>query len=180
MPVTFTPNTEGLQSVPYFEDVSGKKGFRGFSTGKKETTLIAEITAAVSNLGGLVVDVQQGKFSDDTRKVRHGYKFTFSMPGPGNQGRVMAEIQVAALPLRKWTTQKESQSKKMALFVLRDWLESAFNFQQCTPVTAAILIPFMLNASGETLSSSYLTGTMNNLLPAPDKENEYVEGEEVK
>ena len=179
MPVTFTPATEALQAVPYFEDVSEKKGFRGFSTGKKEQTLIAEITAAVSNLGGLVVDVQQGKFTDDQNKSRYGYKFVFSMPGPGGQGHVMAEIQIAALPLRRWSAQKEVQSKKMALYVLRDWLETAFNFQQCTPTNAAILIPFMLNSRGETLSASYLAGSMNNLLSAPIQESEVVEGEEV-
>jgi len=178
MPVTFTPSTEGLKDVQYFENVSGKKGFRGFSTGKKETTLIAEITAAVSNLGGLVVDVQQGKFTDDTGRSRYGYKFVFSMPGPGSRGRAMAEIQIAALPLRRWTAQKEMQSKKMALFILRDWLETAFNFQQCTPIETAILIPFMLNENGETLSSSYLSGSIGKLSPAP-AENEVVEGEEI-
>lgn len=180
MPVTFTPATEGLQSVPYFEDVSEKKGFRGFSTGKKEATLIAEITAAVSNLGGLVVDVQQGKFTDDAGKSRYGFKFVFSMPGPGGKGRVMAEIQIAALPLRRWSAQKEAQSKKMALYVLRDWLETAFNFQQCTPTSAAVLIPFMLNERGETMSASYLSGNLDRLLPAPNRESEVVEGEEVK
>lgn len=178
MPVTFTSLAEGLKEVPYFEDVSGKKGFRGFSTGKKEPTLLAEITAAVSNLGGLVVDIQRGTFKDDSERTRYGYKFMFSMPGPGGRGRVMAEIQVAALPLRRWTAQKEMQSKKMALYVLRDWLESAFNFQQCTPVETAVLIPFMLNSNGETLSSSYLSGSIGKLLPE-STEGEIIEAEEA-
>lgn len=175
MPVTFTPTSEGIQAAPYFEDVSEKKGFRGHGTHKGENILIAEITSAVSNLGGLVVDVRQGKFTDDIGKSRYGYKFVFSMPGPGGQGRAMAEIQIAALPLRNWTQAKEAQSKKMALYVLRDWLETAFNFQQCTPTNTAILIPFMLNANGETLSSSYLSGSITNLLPAStSKEDEEV------
>lgn len=181
MPVTFTPSNEGLQTVPYFEDVSEKKGFRGHGTHKNEKALIAEITAAVSNLGGLVVDVQQGKFTDDSGKSRYGYKFVFSMPGPGGQGRAMAEIQIAALPLRSWTSVKEAQSRRMALYVLRDWLETAFNFQQCTPTNTAILIPFMLNSRGETLSASYLSGDLNNLLPEPKpaQDSEVLEGEEL-
>jgi len=181
MPVKFEPNTEGLQKAPYFEDVSEKKGFRGHGTHKNENTLIAEITAAVSNLGGLVADVQQGKFVDDSGKSRYGYKFVFTIPGPGGQGRAMAEIQIAALPLRNWTKIKESQARNMALYVLRDWLEMAFNFQQCTPTNTTVLIPFMLDSSGETLSSSYLSGNIGKLLSAPSSadDSDVVEGEEL-
>lgn len=172
-PVKFEP--EGAQkgaSAPYFEDISGDMGFRGQRTHKSLERLQGEVTNAIANLGGYLLNVQRGKFIDDQARSRFGYEFVFSIAGPGGNGQVMAKIQIAAYPLRKWSAAKEEQAKKMALYVLRDWLESIFNFQKLTPTPVSTLIPFMLvNKDGETLSDSWLSGkiTPGLLLTAKSK-----------
>jgi hypothetical protein len=161
MAIKFEPeNKKGLEA-PYFEDISGDVGYRGYSTQKSIEKLQSEVTNAISNLGGYIINVQRGKFIDERARSRFGFVFVFTLPGPGNRGTVMAEIQVAAFPLRKWSSKKEDQSKKMALYVLRDWLESLFNFQRLTPTPVAPLIPFMIDAQGKTMSDAWISGTIS-------------------
>jgi hypothetical protein len=124
------------------------------------------------------VNVQKGKFEDEQSKTaRPGYVFTLSMPGPGQRGRVVAEIKIAALPLRNHTAVKEKESKKMVLYILRDWLEVSFNFQTCTPDSAALLIPFMLTPGGDTLSSTFLDGNKKYLPQFDQADEEIIEAE---
>jgi hypothetical protein len=157
-PVKFEPENQKSKEAPYFEDVSGDVGFRGMGTHKSIERLQGEVTNAISNLGGFIVSVQRGKFIDERARSRYGFVFVFTIPGPGGGHQVMAEIKVAAFPLRKWSAAKEEQAKKMALYVLRDWLESLFNFQKLTPAPVATLIPFMLDRNGETLSDAWISG----------------------
>lgn len=189
MPVNFEPEKKNaIGNVPYFEDITGDAGFRGYSTGKSEDQLMANITAALGRLNGAIIGVRKGKWTDpeDPRhRARFIYEFTFSMPGPGNSGSVLGCIQVAAFPLRKWTDKKDLQARKMALYVLLDMLENTFNFQRITPRETATLIPFMLNKNGVTISEAYITGTINPGLLLTDKakahkddENtDYIDGE---
>lgn len=171
-PVKFEPEgTQKSTEAPYFEDISSDMGFRGQRTRKSLEKLQSEVTNAISNLGGYLLNVQRGKFIDDKGRGRFGYVFLFSMPGPGGNGQVMAEIKVAAFPLRKYSEEKELQAKAMALYVLRDWLISLFNFQKLTPTPVVTLIPFMLDKNGETLSDAWISGkiTPGLLLTDPGK-----------
>lgn len=185
MPIQFEPEGKPKSEVPYFEDISGDVGYRGYSTGKSIEKLQSEVTNAIANLGGYLLNVQRGKFTDDRGRGRFGFVFLFSIAGPGGTGTVMAEIKVAAFPLRKWSANKEEQAKKMVLFVLRDWLVSMFNFQKVTPTEVATLIPFMLDKHGDTLSDAWISGkiTPGLLLPGnaqqPESGMDIVDGEEV-
>lgn len=169
MPVKFEPEKKESVEAPFFEDISGDVGYRGYSTQKSIEKLQSEVTNAISNLGGYILNVQRGKFVDERGRGRFGFVFVFSIEGPGGRGTVMAEIKVAAFPLRKYSPKKEEQAKKMALYVLRDWLESMFNFQRLTPTPVAALIPFMLDSKGETLSDAWISGSITqNLLMSGD------------
>lgn len=162
MSIKFEPENKKAKEAPYFEDISGDMGFRGQGTGKSIERLMGEVTNAISNLGGYIISVQRGKFIDEKARSRFGFVFVFTIPGPGGGSQVMAEIKVAAFPLRKYTAVKEEQAKRMALYVLRDWLVSMFNFQKCTPVEVATLIPFMLDKNGETLSDAWISGKITS------------------
>lgn len=186
MPVSFQEDTKKTSSdAPWFEEVTGDAGFRGYSTQKSEDQLMSNITAALGRLGGKIIGVRRGKWIDDKKRQRYIYEFNFSMAGPGDQGAAMGVIQVAAFPIRKWTEKKDMQARKMALYVLQDMLETTFNFQRITPKEVATLIPFMLSASGMTLSESYLTGriTKGFMLPEgqkrPKQDGDVIEAEVV-
>lgn len=134
MPVQFTEeNKKSTTDVPYFEEVTGDAGFRGYSTQKSEDQLMANITAALGRLGGAIISVRKGKWTDPRKRSRFIYDLTFSMPGPGGKSSVLGNIQVSAFPLKKWTEKKEMQARKMALYVLLDLLENTFNFQRIAP-----------------------------------------------
>lgn len=185
-PVKFVPDEpKKSPPIPYFEDLTGEAGFRGYSTQKSIRTLQSEVSQAIARLDGYLVDVQTGNFMDEKNRKRAGFVFVFTMPAPGGNGSVMAEIKVAAFPLRKWTLQKEEQSKKMVLFVLRNWLEAVWNFQRVTPTAVATLIPFMLGKDGETLSDAWISGRITGGLlmsgeeKPPQEFEEVVEGKEI-
>lgn len=169
MPVKFEPEGQKSKEAPFFEDISGDMGYRGQGTGKSIERLQGEVTNAISNLGGYIISVQRGKFIDERARSRFGFVFVFTIPGPGGNHQVMAEIKVAAFPLRKWSSNKEEQAKKMALYVLRDWLVSLFNFQKLTPTPVATLIPFMLDRNGETLSDAWISGKITPGILLTDK-----------
>lgn len=170
-PVKFEPEgTKQGTDAPYFEDISSDMGYRGQRTHKSLEKLQGEVTNAISNLGGYLLNVQRGKFIDDQGRGRFGYVFLFSIAGPGGQGQIMAEIKVAAFPLRKYSQTKEQQAKSMALYILRDWLVSLFNFQKLTPTPVATLIPFMLDKNGETLSDAWISGKITPGLLLTDKD----------
>src|SRR5574342_1064675 len=116
MPVQFEPEGRKSSEAPFFEDISGDVGYRGYSTQKSIEKLQSEVTNAISNLGGYIINVQRGKFIDERGRSRFGFVFVFTIAGPGERSTVMAEIKVAAFPMRKWSAKQEDQSKKMALY----------------------------------------------------------------
>lgn len=184
MSVNFQPDDAHKQvDAPYFEDVSGDAGYRGQGTHKSIDSLLSECTNAIANLGGFIVNVQRGKFTDERGRSRPGFVFVFTMAGPGNKGQVMTELKIAAFPLRTWSAKKEEQAKKMALYVIRDWLTMMFNFQKMNPTPVAPLIFAMLDKHGQTLSDAWIAGniTQGLLLPGsaqpPDSDLDVVEGE---
>jgi hypothetical protein len=177
--MTFIPDQPTQQqAVPYFEDVTSAGGWVGHTTQKSIDKLITEISTALVRLGGSVTNVQSGNFQDDInpRRKRPGYIIRYNYATP--DGRIIAgKIDVCGLPLRSPTPQKEIQSRKMALYMLRDSLEGLWYMQQLSPGLVA-LMPFMLAEGDVTFSQKFILGLT---LPAP-VEDEYVDGEvdEVK
>lgn len=171
--MTFIPDDMDKKeaTIPWFEDAKAELGIKGHSTNKSITELKIEIKSAMSRLGGGVTSFITGKF--DTIPARIGYEIRF------NYGSREGKIEIAALPLKKWTSTKETQSKKQALFTVREMLEAEFNSGMLVPGSAP-LIPFLLDDSGNTLAEALHLQAGIPLLSAPIEEaSEIVEGEIV-
>lgn len=174
--MTFIPDQPNEQQpVPYFEDVNGAGGWVGHTTSKSIESLCAEISTALGRLGGSVIGVQSGSFQDEhaPNRKRPGYviRYTYATP----DGRSLAgKIEVAGLPLRKHTPEKEKQSRKMALYMLRDALEGLWYMQQLSPGLVA-LMPFMLAENDQTFSQKFQSGLL--ALPMPRRMDDVVDGQ---
>lgn len=169
--MTFIPDDMEKKeaTVPWFEDAKVELGIKGHSTSKSLNELEIEIKSAMSRLGGGVTSFITGKF--DTRPSRIGYEIRF------NYGSREGKIEIAALPLKKWTAIRETQSRKQALYTVREMLEAEFNSGMLVPGSAP-LVPFLLDDNGHTLAEALHSQAGIPLLSAPIKENsEIVEGE---
>lgn len=167
--MNFIPDTPKQEKkVPYFEDAREVDGWRGQTTTKSIKRLQAEITDAVSRLGGMVTGFQRGKFEE-----RDGYRITYNLD-TGN-GFSRGQIDVAALPVRsRWNEQKKDKSLRMALYMLRDALNGTWFLQQLSPGYAP-LMPWMLVQDGKTITQLWAESSeMKNLLPPPE---EFVDGD---
>lgn len=150
-------------TIPWFEDAKAELGIKGHSTSKSLSELEMEIKAAMARLGGGVTSFITGKF--DTLPPRIGYEIRF------NYGSREGKIEIAALPIKKWTATRERQSKKQALYTVRDMLEAEFNSGMLIPGSAP-LVPYLLDDGGRTLSEIMHEQAGVPLLSAPLKESE--------
>lgn len=174
--MTFIPDDMDKKEaiIPWFEDAKAELGIKGHSTSKSLSELEMEIKAAMARLGGGVTSFITGKF--DTLPPRIGFEIRF------NYGSREGKIEIAALPIKKWTNTRETQSKKQALYTVREMLEAEFNSGMLVPGSAP-LVPFLLDDSGRTLSEVMHEQAGIPLLSAPIKESvdsEIVEGELVE
>lgn len=171
----FIPDqSDKQQPVPYIEDVTASGGWVGHTTTKSLDTLRAEVSTALGRLGGTVVDFQSGTFPDDysPQRKRPGYLIRYFYSTPDGRS-IAGKIEVAGLPARKPSPEKEKQARKMALYMLRDSLEGLWYLQQLSPGLVA-LMPFML-ADGDTTFSQKFLGSM--ALPMPANLDDVVTGE---
>ena len=169
--MTFIPDDMDKKeaTVPWFEDAKAELGIKGHSTSKSLDELQMEIKSAMSRLGGGVTSFVTGKFN--TLPPRTGYEIRF------NYGSREGKIEIAALPLKKYTTAKEMQSKKQALYTVREMLEAEFNSGMLVPGSAP-LIPFLLDDQGHTLAEAMHLQAGIPLLSAPIKGvSEIIDGE---
>ena len=172
--MTFIPDQpKQQQAVPYFENATTVGGWVGHTTTKSLDALIAEVSTALGRLGGTVTGIQSGNFQDDLNKARKrpGYIVRYNYATPDGR-QIAGKIEICGLPLFKHTSQKEIQSRKMALFMLRNSLEGMWYMQQLSPGLVA-LMPFML-AEGDVTFSEKFSYSLS--LPAP-VEDEVVDGE---
>ncbi|MCD4751894.1 MAG: hypothetical protein K8R40_02365 [Anaerolineaceae bacterium] len=138
----FIPDKESrVEEVPFFEDVNATAGWAGHATSKSEADLKAEVSMAIGRLGGMVYAFTPGGFGN-----RFGYRVYFNLEG-GKPG----QIDVVALPLRTKLTARGYDAKKkaaikMALYNLRDQLESMWRMQQLIPGYFGLL-PMMMVGS---------------------------------
>jgi hypothetical protein len=155
------------QPVPYIEDVSGSGGWVGHTTTKSLEALMAEASTALGRLGGTVTSIQSGSFQDEhvpSRKLP-GYVIRYNYMTQG--GKVIpGKIDVAGLPAHKPSPEKEKQSRKMALYMLRDALEGLWYMQQLSPGLVT-LMPFMLAEGDITFSQKFL-GSLALPMPADE------------
>ncbi len=171
--MTFIPDDMEKKeaAVPWFEDAKAELGIKGHSTNKSIEELKIEIKSAMSRLGGGVTLFISGKFP--TSPARIGYQIQFSYGS--REGR----IEIAALPLKKYTSTKETQSKKQALYTVREMLEAEFNSGILVPGSAP-LVPFLLDDQGNTLAETMHIQSNIPLLSAPIKDVEIIDATYVE
>lgn len=160
------PETE---PAPYLEDVRESDGWEGHTTKKSIDSLLSEVTQALTRLGALMTGMISGTFQDEKARKRPGYVISYIYKTP--DGRQMdGRIEVSGLPLRSNTPAKELQSRRMALYMLRESLNGSRYLQMLSPGYMA-LMPFMLADTGQTFSQKF----QNTLLLA-QPEDDSMEG----
>ena len=166
---SFQPEEKRALSVPYYEDVKEKDGWKGQATTKSVSKLQDEISQAVNRLGGIVSGFQRGTFQIDDQQ-REGFQIHYHLKAPNGQ-LVPGRFDVAALPVRaRRDPMKKEKSLRMALYMVREGLEGMWLMQQLSPGYAA-LMPFMLADGDKTVSQLWAESPiMNNLLPPGDSE----------
>lgn len=170
--MNFIPDEGPIFEVPYFEDVTSSGGWAGHTTSKSENDLMSEIGIAIGRLGGIVYRWIPGAFGS-----RPGYRMLFTLQG-GKPGR----IDVVALPLRTKKNSsgydaKKKAAIKMALFNLRDQLESLWRMQQLIPGYFGLL-PLMLANGEQTIGELWVTALDTQMvLPASVAQDETIDGE---
>ena len=174
--MNFIPEKSEAVRVPYFEEVTQAEGWQGYTTTKSVKTLQAEITEAITRLGGVVSGFQRGTFLVDDRK-REGFQIHYSIVAPDG-GFVPARLDIAALPVRStYNDARKDKALRMALYMLRTALSGMWFMQQLSPGFAP-LMPWMLASEDKTVSQLWAESpAMQRLLPPG--ESEFVEGEIV-
>jgi hypothetical protein len=173
--VNFTPKqTSKARNVPFFEDASREDGWAGHTTGKSMAKLKAEISEAVTRLGGIVTRFKEGYFEVGGRS-RSGFQVEYSI-SDDDGNLAPGRIDIAALPVRR--SINEEKSLRMALYMLRNAFEGMWFMQQLSPGYSA-LMPFLLADGQNTVSQLWSERTaLGLLLPPPS--SDFVEGEVVK
>ncbi len=179
----FIPDNESkIESVPFFEDVNQAAGWGGHTTRKGETELQSQIAAAIGRLGGMVSGWQRGTTYVNGQK-RDAYRMFYTVQET-NGNIIRGRMDVAALPVRTKVSSrghevKKQQSLRMALFNLRDQLESAWRMKQLLPGYFPLL-PFMLDEGRDkTFQELWVERhELGNLLPevtsASNEENDII------
>lgn len=174
--MSFMPDQpKAAKNVPFYEDVSGKDGWVGQTSGKTVQRLKGEIADAIDRLGGSVSHFLSGNFEIGSKK-RPGFqiKFTF-FAGDGQP--IASQMDIAALPCKR--EGNEDKSMRMALFMFRDAINGMWYMQQLSPGFAP-LMPFMITKTGETVTQLWSKHTtMQALLPPPASafNKDVIEGE---
>lgn len=175
---SFTPEENKAKKVPFYEDAKEADGWKGQSTTKSVERLQAEITEAVSRLGGVVSGFQRGTFQVENQS-RQGFQMHYALrntDGSFNPGR----IDIAALPVKdKWNDTKKDKSLRMSLYMLREALEGLWLLQQLAPGYAALMPWMVVSREGKTLTQAWSESSgFKQLLPPSD--SSFTEGEVVK
>ncbi len=185
MEFNFKPNTENKQAtVPYFDEVQAVGGWEGQATGKRMDDLLSELSAAMSKLNGLIINVTEGTYGD-----RYGFQIHFSIKT--ETGRMLpGRLDIACLPLKPTTRRRSyrhtepldpriERTKKMALYMVIKAIKGMWFMEQLSPGFFT-LMPAMLNNKGQTLGQLWHTNAgLQALLPPPKTafEEDVVEGE---
>lgn len=162
----FIPNVdENLVDVPYFEDARNSDGVVGYATRKTVAELEQLVRVGFGKLGGSVNKFQFGKSLDGKR---HAIRVHFTFKG------VPGRMDMFGLPLKNNTKGKIDIVKRHILYSLWKRVESEFSTLMLMPGDVP-LVPYMLNANGQTMLEFMRESGEVPALPAPE-ENIY-EGE---
>lgn len=164
----FQPQVKEPESVPWFRDAREEDGWRGHTTSKSLQKLQAEVTTAIGRLGCLVLGFQRGTHTIHGQQ-REGFRILYIVKTVG--GQIPGQLDIAALPvenlprLKRTYVKRQSQSLKMALFMLRDTLAGQWFLQKLAPGYVA-MIPWMLDrkTSKTVTQLCYESITEGNLL----------------
>ena len=149
--------------VPFFEDATNADGVVGYTTGKSVKQLKSMITTGFGRLGGSVTGFQSGKFGN-----RYGFRIEFTFNG------VPGRMDISALPIRKATEVRIDKAKRHALYSVWQRLQAQYNSMLIMPGDVP-LVPYMLNASGQTILEVMRE---SGQIPAlPTGEESVIEGE---
>lgn len=165
------------QEIIYFEDLKGNgqsAGWAGYETGKSENDLMSEVMIALSRLGGERPKWRRGVFEDG----RFGYTLEFFHESGAPGILKITAMRLKTKPSSSTYDRLKEKSLKMALFNLRDQLESMWRMQQLIPGYFG-LMPMILTANGQTLGELY-SDRLNLPGLLPDHvlgESEIVDGE---
>lgn len=145
--------------APFIEDA--RSDFAPFyATTKTLKQAKSEVEKNFAKLGAAVTRFQSGKFTVGSQ-MRHGYIVEFNWQGlPG-------QINIAGLPIRKYTSKKETQVRTQALLNVSQWLQTLITQQVFSPGTSP-LVPYLLTDNGETILEKILKSGVLPQLEAPE------------
>lgn len=164
----FVPNedTNKDYDLPFFEDARNADGIKGYSTTKSVRQLKSLITTSMSKLGGAVTSFIEGKYG-----TRHGFQIRFTYR------KVEGRLDVACLPIKNETESRIDQAKRHALYSVNLLLEAQFQSHMMLPKHLP-LMPWLLNAKGQTMTEYLVEQDMTPALPEQTNNDEQViEGE---
>ncbi len=152
----FEPLPQQTKEVPFFEDAKSSDGWKGVAGTKSVDVIAQEVGIAVTKLGGILKrsiagtnpELQKGSYK------RPGWLIEFWYTQPGARDPMPGIIEVAGLPCR--VQKNEKASLAMALFNIRDYLESMYVIQSLSPGFGG-LVPFMLTENSQTISQRFMT-----------------------
>lgn len=183
----FKPNNASKQAtVPYFDEVKASGGWEGHETSKRMDDLLSELSAAMSKLNGLIINVAEGTYGD-----RLGFQIHFSIK-TGSGQMIPGRLDIACLPLKPTTRRlshrhsepldpRIERTRKMALYMVIKAIKGMWFMEQLSPGFFT-LMPAVLNNKGQTLGQLWHTNAgLQALLPPPKSafQEDVVEGEEI-
>ena len=167
----FKPDKPQEDDVPCYEDAKSADGWNGAATGKTEKTLLSEVKEAIEALGGVILELNTGSFTDVKGRIRRGVIIKYIYPHPIDGNKMPGSIEIASLPCRN--TSNREKSMCLALYNARDSLKALYVLQKLSPGFLP-LMPFMLTDDGQTMSQRWASATRQ--LPEPGPEEEIIDG----
>jgi hypothetical protein len=159
----FQPKNE-VKKVPFFEDVDSSDGWEGHRTRKTIKQLMTEISSNLSLLNCGVTQFREGKFGD-----RFGFQILFSTQTEDGK-MIPNRMDIAALPLKRYNSTKEDNTKRMALYMTAQAIKGMYFLN----VLSSAWIPFMsfmLTDKNETLGDMWIQNSKLALLMPPNDKN---------
>lgn len=157
---TFTPTEDKYKTrIVYFEDSHSEK-IPGYTTSQSVQKMQGDIIDLMHRMGAeLVAFSRPGTFQG--KPARDGYEVAFKF------GKMAGRIACAALPIRGTATDhKKQQALKQALYLLRDQLRATL-YTSINKPAGDMLIPYLLDSSGRTITESLIDMGSIPMLPPP-------------
>jgi hypothetical protein len=172
--------------IPYHDELRAADGWQGQTTTLSIERLKADITNALSKLGGMVHQFHRGYYEIGGKK-RPGVQIIYSVEGP--QGKMAyGRFDIASAPVKEpsyrrgWQEtmrRREDQSLRTGLYNVVQALKAQWVLKKLNP-SYMPLIPWMLIDGERTVNEAYReAGVGGRLLPSSvgELEKDVVDGE---